>query len=99
MGFELPEEEHEEICRQVFRVFDQLGEKSKGRSPSFKKEYKIDCAAYINKWSSADYRTVHLSPDRNIEQRVEHRELVLRSQTDSDTIKEAKLVVHRLALA
>jgi len=94
MVFGLPEEENEDICENIGKVFQQLGEKPRVEASRLGKKLQSNVRPVKVMLSSATavqhilaksrelrqsdkYKTVFLSPDRTIEQRAEHRVLVV----------------------
>ena len=93
MVFGLSEENDEDICASVGKVFEQLGEKPKiearrlgSRASSTPRPVKVvlTSAATVQqilsksrKLRDSQYKSVFLTPDRTAEQRAEHRQLVL----------------------
>jgi hypothetical protein len=107
MVFGLPEEENEDICKNVGNVFEELGEKPKVQATRLGKKKSVARPVKVT-FSSATtvkqilmnskklrqiekYKNVFLSPDRTIDQRVQHRELV---QQLKDKTKEEPLRYH-----
>ena len=93
MVFGLSEEENEDICDRVGKVFEELDEKPRFEARRLGKEAKSTPRAVKVTLSSAttvqqilgksrklrdsQYNAVYLAPDRTAEQRAEHRQLVL----------------------
>ena len=92
MVFGLSEEEHEDVCDRVGKVFEQLGEKPRLEARRLGNNAKanprpvkvtLTSAATVQqilgksrKLRTSQYDSVYLTPDRTAEQRAEHRQLV-----------------------